>query len=101
MYRQSGKRSARSTETLLDLIHIVIGIAIVIMAVISFTNPEDHLALFPVIFFLACVLNLINGYVKISRSGRDKKKKAGGAGLMFFGLILAALAVISAISLWR
>lgn len=98
---QSGKRTSRNTGFVLDLIHIAIGLVIVVMAVISFLNPDNHLVLFPVIFFLACVLNGIDGYMKLARAGRDKKKKAGGAVLLLFALALAALAVISAISLWR
>ncbi len=101
MYRQSGKRNVRNTEAALDLLHIAIGLIIVVMAVISFTNPDDHLTLFPCIFFLASVLNLVNGYVKISRAGRDNKKKAGGICLILFAVALIALAVISAVSLWR
>ena len=101
MYRQSGKRTARNTETALDFLHIGIGIIIVIMAVISFTNPDGHLTLFPFIFFLASVLNLVNGYVKLTRAGRDNKKKAGGVCLILFAVALIALAVISAVSLWR
>ena len=35
---------------MLDAAHIIIGILIVALAVISFLNPEDHMLLFPVIF---------------------------------------------------
>lgn len=31
--------------------HIIIGIAVVVMSVISFLDPEEYMFLFPVIFF--------------------------------------------------
>ena len=101
MYRQPGKKTSRNSSFILDLIHIVIGIAIVMLSVISFLNPNGHLTLFPVIFFLAAVLNYVNGYFRINQSGRDKKKKIGGVLLLLLGTGLTVLAVVSAVSLWR
>ena len=94
-------RTSRRMGFFLDVLHIGIGSIIVILAVISFLNAENNLVLFPVIFMLAAVLNLVNGWVKIRQSGRDKKRIAGGAGLLFFGIALALLSGISAFSIWR
>lgn len=85
---------------MLDAAHIVIGIVIVVLAVISFLNPEDHMLLFPVIFLLAAVLNIVNGVYKIRMGGREKKRKASGILVLLFGLLLLALAVVSAVSIW-
>ncbi len=94
-------RSSRNLGYFLDLLHIGIGSIIVILAVISFLNAENNLVLFPVIFMLAAVLNLVNGWVKIRQSGRDKKKIAGGAGLLLFGVGLVLLSGVSALSIWK
>ena len=105
MYDQGIKghssRSSRSMDFFLDFLHIAVGILIVILAVLSFLNPDNNLVLFPVIFMLAAILNLVNGWVKIKRSGRDRKKQAAGAGLLLFGIILFLLSVVSALSIWR
>lgn len=85
----------------LDVLHLGLGSIIVILAVISFLNAENNLVLFPVIFMLAAVLNLVNGWVKIRQSGRNKKKIAGGAGLILFGIALVVLSCISAFSIWK
>lgn len=85
----------------LDVLHLGLGSIIVILAVISFLNAENNLVLFPVIFMLAAVLNLVNGWVKIRQSGRNKKKIAGGAGLILFGIALVVLSCISAFSIWN
>lgn len=94
-------RSSRRLGFFLDLLHISIGSVIAILAVISFLNAENNLVLFPVIFMLAAVLNLVNGWVKIRQSGRDKKRMAGGAALILFGIALVLLSGISAFSIWR
>ena len=94
-------RSSRYLGYFLDLLHIGIGSIIVILAVLSFLNAENNLVLFPVIFMLAAVLNLVNGWVKIRQSGRDKKKIAGGAGLLLFGVGLVLLSGVSALSIWK
>ena len=101
MYSQPGKKMSRNSSFILDLVHIVIGLAIVVLPVISFLNPNGHLTLFPVIFILAAILNYVNGYFRISQSGRNKKKKLSGILLVILGAALTALAVISAVSLWR
>ena len=93
--------SARNVGFFLDLLHIVVGIVIVVLAVLSFLRPDDGLVLFPIIFMLAALLNLVNGWVRIRQSGRDKKRLAAGIGILLFGICLVLLSVISALSIWR
>lgn len=94
------RRKVRGESMALDMLHIVIGIAVVIMAAISFVNPEEYRFFFPVIFFLAAVLNLATGKYRMLRSKRDQKKKAAAFVQMLFGGALVVLAVISAVSIW-
>ena len=84
----------------LDTMHIVIGIAVVIMAFISFINPEEYMIFFPVIFFLAAVLNLASGRYRMKRSKRNQKQKLSAVLQMAFGGALLVLTVISAVSIW-
>ncbi|ADL05061.1 DUF6637 family protein [Lacrimispora saccharolytica] len=100
MYIQERGKSLRNASMLVDILHIVVGILIVVLAVLSFLNPEDHMLLIPAIFFLAGVLNLVNGIYKIRLSGREKKKKAAGVAVLLFGILLTALTAISAVSIW-
>lgn len=100
MYIQERGKSLRNASMIVDILHVVVGIVIVTLAVILFINPEDHMFLFPYIFFLASVLNLVNGIYKIRLSGREKKKKAAGMVVLLFGTLLMGLTVISAVSIW-
>ena len=55
MAENNKRRKVRSESMALDAMHIIIGIAVVVMAVISFLDTERYMFLFPAIFFLAAV----------------------------------------------
>lgn len=80
MAMQEKKRNPRNAALILDLLHIVIGILVVICAILAFLDPEGNSILFPVIFWLAAVLNGVMGGFRIRMSGHDRKKQAGGSG---------------------
>lgn len=94
------RRKVRGESAALDTLHIAVGILVVILAVISFLNPEENMIFFPVIFFLAAVLNLVTGNYRMARRKRENKPKLSAALQMVFGIFLAALAVVSAVSIW-
>ena len=100
-YRQARRNSPRNTSLILDWVHIITGALVVIMAVAAFVDPEDNMILFPVIFFLAAVLNMVNGVYRYQQSGRDKRKKASAMGLMGIAVFLRVVMAISAFSIWR
>ena len=101
MAGQEKKRNPRSAALILDLLHIVIGILVVICAILAFLDPEGNSILFPVIFWLAAVLNGVMGGFRIRMRGHDRKKQAGGAAQCLLAVILTILGVLSAISIWR
>ena len=77
MAMQEKKRNPRNAALILDLLHIVIGILVVICAILAFLDPEGNSILFPVIFWLAALLNGIVGGFRLKMSGHDKKKQGG------------------------
>ncbi len=92
--------SPRKYGAFLDWLHILMGIAIVIMAIFAFTNPNENMVLFPMIFFLAAVLNLLTGWAYLKLYPRMKKKRASGAAYLAAGALILILGVVSAISIW-
>ncbi len=100
-YGRGRRRNPRNITLILDWIHIIIGILVMIMAVIAFINPENNMILFPIIFFLAAVLNIVNGVYRYSQSDRDQKKKASAIGLLIIAAFLLTVMIISAVSIWR
>ena len=93
-------RSERQGGIFLDVTHLILGIAIVILAVLSFINPEGNLMLFPLVFLLAAVLNAVSSLFQIKTRGRDKKKLRLGLFQALLALGLFALGAVSGISIW-
>lgn len=93
--------SPRKYGTVLDWTHVVLGIVIVILAILAFTDPSENMALFPIIFFLAAFLNILTGWFYLKMYPRMKKKQFSGAGYLTVGVLLLILGLISALSLWK
>lgn len=99
MQSQRG-RGERHAGIFLDGVHLILGIAIVILAVLSFMNPEGNLMLFPLVFVLAALLNAVSGIFELKTWGHNKKRLRGGILQMALATGLGALGVLSAISIW-
>ena len=67
-------RNERRAGVFLDMAHLILGIAIVIFAVLSFISPEGNRMLFPLVFLLAALLNGIKGIFELKTCARDKKR---------------------------
>lgn len=93
-------RGERHAGLLLDMAHLILGIAIVILAVLSFINPEGNNMLFPLVFLLAALLNAVSGVFECKTWGRDKKKLCRGIVWLTLAAGLAVLGILSAISIW-
>ena len=99
MQSQRG-RGERHAGIFLDGVHLILGIAIVILAVLSFMNPEGNLMLFPLVFVLAALLNAISGIFELKIRSHNKKRLRGGLLQMALAAGFGALGVLSAISIW-
>lgn len=99
MHSQRG-RGERHSGIFLDGVHLILGIAIVILAVLSFMNPEGNLMLFPLVFLLAALLNAVSGVFELKTWGRDKKKLRKGIFSIALAIGLTAMGILSAISIW-
>jgi uncharacterized membrane protein HdeD (DUF308 family) len=99
MANQEKKRSFHNDAIMLDMLHIVVGILVVVCAVMAFLNPEKNQFLFPVIFWLAALLNGVSGWHRLKNSGRDKKRKISGASLCGIAFLLIVIGAASAVSI--
>ena len=75
MYSQEKKKNPRNTAMMLDMLHIVVGVLVVACTVLAFVNPERNSFLFPVIFWLAALLNGVNGWNRFQNGGRTEKSR--------------------------
>ena len=67
------KAGPRNGAMVLDVLHVALGLMIVVLGILTFLNPEDHMFFFPVIFFLGAVLNLADGIWSRKMAARGKK----------------------------
>ncbi len=95
------RRNPRNLSVFLDFLHIGIGILVVVCAVLAFLYPEQNQILFPVIFWLAAILNGVNGWVRIKADTRGKRSRSGGIFLCVIAGALFVIGLISAISILR
>lgn len=92
--------SPRKIGTIVDSVHIVIGVAVTIMAVFAIFEPVKYMFLFPVIFALAAVLSAVTGWYSLIAFQRNSGKKAAGIIYLTVAVLLTVFAVISAVSIW-
>ena len=72
------KRGPKNGAMVLDVLHVALGLMIVILGVLTFLNPENHMLFFPVIFFLGGVLNLTDFTRAGWRCGAGKTGEQAG-----------------------
>ncbi len=101
MYIQEKKRNPRNGAMILNVVHVALGLLIVILGILTFLDPENHMFFFPVIFFLGGLLNLTDGICISRRSAREKKSRRAGWLLTAVGVFLLVIGGLSALSIWR
>lgn len=100
MVAERHKYSPGKTGTIVDMLHMGICVVVVIVAVMAFANPEKHRFLFPIIFLLAAILSFVTGWYSWINSKRNLKRRRGSIVYFVVGILLSALFLISAISIW-
>ena len=101
MYLNQKNKNPRSVQLLGDIAHILICICIVALAVLAFLDPAGNSMVYPVIFFLAAVLNGMEAAGKLRRGSKKKNQKAAGLVFALAAFALLILTAVSAVSVWR
>jgi len=94
------KFSPRKEGLFLDGVHILLGLGVIVMAVLAIIDPGKNKKLFPVVFALASGINLFTARFEYRMYPRDKKKLASAVIYGLTGILMLALFVVSAISIW-
>lgn len=94
----SGK-NLRDKIFMLDMIHIAIGILIIVLAIIAFLDPNNKLALFPIIFAMAGILEVMKVYKGFKILKRNDKRRRYIILNVLLSILLFLVAIISIISI--
>lgn len=101
MKKKKKGRNPHKKQLMIDLAHIVIGIAAVAIAAFSFLDLDNRMGLFPFVFALAALLNFINGIPRLGGTFRRNPQLKAGIFLVIVGVALLIFAAASAYTLWR
>ncbi len=94
------KSSMHMMNMVVDFIHIGICIAIIVLAVIVFLKPMKNVQCYPIIFFLASVLNFTSAYARMNQIRPGRNRSTSGIGVLILGIFFLILSIISGISIW-
>ena len=81
MMHSQSRRGDRHSGVFLDVFHLIVGILVVVLGLLSFLNP-------------------VSGVFELKTQGHDKKKRRTGIIHILLTVVLAAVGVLSAISIW-
>ena len=56
-----GNRTTKVFRGIIDVLNLLMGLAVIVFAVLTFMNPEGNKWMFPIIFMLGGLVNCITG----------------------------------------
>lgn len=86
----SGRRSSKVIRIIIDVLNIILGVAAIVMAVITFINTTANAWMFPLIFLIGALMNLLTGVKHMMC-----ERKAQGVVLLVAAVILSILTYAS------
>ena len=86
----SGKKSSKVIRIIIDILNVILGIAAIVMAVITFINTSANAWMFPFIFLMGTLMNLLTGIKHIM-----SERKAQGIVLLVAAVVLGAITYAS------
>ena len=89
------KNAVQSKGFAIDVVNMILGIAVIVVAVLALTGGDDELYLFPCIFVLGAVMSGLNSLKMM------KQNKVFGIFFAVFAVVLAAECVFSFLVLFH
>ena len=81
-------------RTILDILNVLLGVGVVVLAVMAFINTDNNKWLFPIIFMMGGVMNLFTG-IKATMTDR----KVTGIVSVVAAAVLAVISIMSYIAI--
>lgn len=81
-------------RTILDILNVLLGVGVVVLAVMAFINTDNNKWLFPIIFMMGGVMNLFTG-IKAMMTDR----KVIGIVSVVAAAVLAVISIMSYIAI--
>lgn len=92
---------SRKFQTIVDIIHVTICIAIIVLAGFVLWKPLEHEFFYPFIFLLAAILNFVSALAKFGGTRQGRNRFLPIFIQILLGIILLIITFLSVISIWR
>lgn len=99
--KKTPSRNPHKKQLIIDLAHIVIGLAAVGITIFAFLDLDNRMQWFPAVFALAALLNFLNGIPRMTGNAHRNPQLKAGIALVIAGIGLLLFAAVSAYTLWR
>ena len=90
----------RTFTKISNIVYVVLCLGCAACFIVSFLGGEVNMLGFPVLFFLAAVMNFFTAWLRLKKDIRGHNQKAAGLTALLSGLILLALSYIMVLNLW-
>ncbi|MBQ9886669.1 MAG: hypothetical protein IJM37_07420 [Lachnospiraceae bacterium] len=100
MYKANRTKNPFLKQIIANAIYVLIAAMIVGCGVYALIKGEAGKVFYPIVFFLAAILNFTDGIPRLFVDSRSKNKKIGGVALCVLGVIMLMVAGITAYTVW-
>lgn len=96
MYIDLSQKKHTRNNLIIEIINVILGIAIITLAILTFLNTTEYAFLFPVIFLLGAIMNGATATKDFLGSNRGMGIVASIVTVLFFVIF-----IVSAVVVWR
>ena len=90
----------RAHQKFLDIFYVICGLLCLALAILSLFPAGADMRFFPLIFFIAAILNLVSAYSRFRSSDTRYRSSASGLFLALMGAAMLVLTYVSGICIW-
>ena len=83
-----------------NIVYIVLTLGCAAGFIVSFLGGDANLLGFPVVFFLAAIMNFFTAWLRFRKNIRGQNQKAAGFLALTGGILLLVICYISILNIW-
>ena len=93
----SENKFSKIFRTIIDVLNVLLGIAVIVMAVMTFMNANDNAWMFPIIFFMGGLMNCFTGVKHLMNERKIQGIVLEVVALALFGIAYASYVAVGGI----
>lgn len=89
----------RSRKEFWENLHLLMAVAVIVLVGFAFFKSDQYEILFPIVFFVAAVMNFFNGMSKLAVNEKHKRSVKGAVFWFLCTIAFLVLAVVGIVSM--